>query len=348
MVNINPKAQEMISFVGNIINPVYIVGGCVRDLVLDREPHDFDFCTPYTPDEIELRIIKAERKPIDVGKRFGTMGVHYNGTTIEITSFRKEQYKTGSRKPDVSFIANIEEDLSRRDFSINSMAMCGDKLIDPYGGVNDIKLKIIRATGNPTERFKEDPLRMLRACRFASQLGFTIEEQTFKKMCEHSHMIIGVSQERWIMELDKLLMGDYVELGLNYLFDSGLMKYMLPEMGLQYNYDQQSKYHDMVLHKHTIKVVAGTLKDINYRWAGLLHDVGKPFIAREKKLGGLGFAMHEDIGEVIVEHMALYLRFSVDRTRIVAQLVKEHMSNDSPLKDADNKAHKEGLDEQSI
>jgi len=339
-IQFDKKSQETIDFVNSIITPAYIVGGCVRDLHLNKTPKDFDFCTPYTPDEIEAHIVRAGRKAIDVGKKFGTLAVHYNGETIEITSFRKEQYKPGSRKPEVAFIASIEDDLSRRDFSINSMAMLGDKLLDPFNGMTDLKAKIIRATGNPTLRFKEDPLRMLRACRFAGQLGFSIEDQTFKKMCEHSHMIIGVSQERWIMELDKLLMGDYVELGLNYLFDSGLVKFMMPELGLQYNYDQRNSYHSLVLHQHTIQTVSGTLKDINHRWAALLHDVGKPFIAREKKLGGLGYAKHDLIGAIIVEHMALYLRFSFERARIVSQLVKEHMSKDSPLKRADDRAHK--------
>lgn len=339
MISIDPKSQTMIDFVGNIIDPVYIVGGCVRDLVLNKTPHDYDFCTPYTPDEMETRIKAAGRKPIDVGKRFGTLGIHYEGDTIEITSFRKEQYKPGCRKPDVDFVGNITEDLSRRDFTINSMALRGTHLIDPYGGVKDIEAKIIRATGNPTERFKEDPLRMLRAIRFASQLGFSIEEQTYKKIKEHSHLILGVSEERWVMEMDKFLMGDYVEQGMKYLFDTDLIKFMIPEMGLQHNYNQQNKYHDLTLDIHTAKVVAGTIKDINYRWAAFFHDVGKPFIAREKKDGGLGFARHDLLGAKIFEHIALYLHFSNDRTRIVSELVEKHMEDDSPLKEADTKAH---------
>jgi len=291
---------------------------------------------------MESQILAKGYKCIDIGRKFGTIAIKYNGDTLEITSFRKECYKTGSRKPEVEFVGDIKDDLARRDFSINSMAMIGDKLIDPYGGVEDIKAKIIRATGNPTERFKEDPLRMLRACRFAAQLGFTIEDQTFKKIKEHAHLIIGVSQERWTQEMDKLLMGDYVEIGLKYLFDSELMGYMIPELGLQYKYNQNNKYHDLDLHEHTIKTVAGTIKDINYRWAALLHDCGKPYVAREKKLGGLSFAKHEIIGPVIAEHIGLYMHFSYDRMKIISDLIRNHMEEDSPLREADKNAHKKG------
>jgi len=339
MKEIRPKAQMLIDFVSNIIDPVYLVGGCVRDMCLDKEPKDYDFCTPFTPDEIEERIRTKGRKPINIGKKFGTLGVHYEGDTIEITSFRKEAYKPGNRKPEVEFISNIHEDLSRRDFTINSMAWRNEKILDPFGGQEDLKAGIIKATGNPTERFKEDPLRMLRACRFASQLGFKLEEQTYKKLSEHSHMIMGVSKERWTMELDKLLMGDHVENGLVYLYDSHLIKYMIPEMGLQHGYDQQSKFHDKQLDDHTAQVVANVPKDINLRWAAFLHDVGKPFIAREKKLGGLGYAKHEILGAEIVEHIGLYLKWPNQRIEIVSKLVEKHMEKDSPLREADNKSH---------
>jgi len=332
--------KKLIKFVENIINPVYIVGGCVRDHYLGKEPHDYDFCTPYTPDEMENRINASGNTVINVGKKFGTLGIKYGRDIIEVTSFRKESYKPGSRKPDVVFVGDIIDDLARRDFTINSMAMAGEELIDPFGGLNDMKAKIIRATGNPTERFKEDPLRMLRACRFAGQLGFDIEEQTFKKMKEHSQLIIGVSQERWAQELDKLLMGDFVEKGLRYLFDSELIKYIIPELGLQYNYDQNSVYHKLMLHEHTIQTVGGTIKDINHRWAAFLHDVGKNFTQTERKLGGYGYHKHELVGAIIVEHIGLYLHFSFERMRVVSELVKKHMEDDSPLKKADSAAHK--------
>lgn len=336
MIKIDEKTQDRINFVKSIIDPVYIVGGCVRDLYLGKTPKDYDFCTPYTPDEMESRIKRSGRKPIDVGKKFGTIGMHYSGDTIEITSFRKEAYKPGSRKPEVDFVGDIKDDLHRRDFTINSMALLDNKLIDPYNGIDDLNNKIIRATGNPTERFKEDPLRMLRACRFAAQLGFSIEEQTLKKIKEHAHLIIGVSEERYVMELDKLLMGDHAEKGLTYLFESDLIKYIVPELGLQYNFDQQNEHHSLVLHKHTIKTVANTIKDINYRWAALLHDVAKPHIWRERKDGGYRFAKHELLSSLMVQHIALYLRFSAIRTEVLLKLVKNHMDEDSPLKVADD------------
>ena len=317
--------KELIKFVENIIDPVYIVGGCVRDHYLNKIPHDYDFCTPYTPEEMKNRINDSGNKVINIGEKFGTLGIKRGKGIIEVTSFRKECYKPGNRKPEVDFVGHITDDLSRRDFSINSMAMRNGKLIDPFNGLDDIKAKIIRATGNPTERFKEDPLRMLRACRFAGQLGFKIEEQTFKKIKEHSQLIIGVSQERWTQELDKLLMGDYVEDGLRYLFDSELIKYMIPELGLQYNFDQNSVYHKLLLHEHTIQTVGGTLKDINHRWAAFLHDVGKPYTQRARKMGGYGYHKHDILGAVLIKHIGLYLHWSFDRTRIVSELVKNHM-----------------------
>jgi len=331
--------KELIKFVEDIIDPIYIVGGCVRDHMLNKEPHDYDFCTPYTPDEMESRIIASGNKVINVGKKYGTLGIKRGRDVIEVTSFRKESYKPGSRKPDVDFVGTINDDLSRRDFTINAMAIKNGKLIDPFGGVNDIKLKIIKATGNPTIRFKEDPLRMLRACRFAGQLGFDIEEQTFKKIKEHSQLIIGVSQERWAQELDKLLMGDFVEKGLRYLFDSELIKYIIPELGLQYNFDQNSVYHTLPLHEHTIQTVGGTIKDINHRWAALLHDIAKPHTQRARKLGGYGYHKHDILGAVLVNHIGLYLHFSFERMRVVSELVKKHMEKDSPLKAADSAAH---------
>lgn len=345
MVKIDSKAKELYDVVENIVSPVYLVGGCVRDFHLGRPVNDYDLSTPLTPDEMEIRIKAAGKRCLDIGKKFGTLGIHHAGDTIEITSFRKEAYKPGNRKPSVEFVGNITADLSRRDFTINALAWRNGKTIDPFNGRQDMKDKIIRSVGNPTERFKEDPLRMLRACRFASQLGFTIEEQTFKKMEEHAHNIMGVSKERYCIELDKLLMGDYVGTGLRALFNSKLINYIIPELGLQYNFDQHSKYHKFLLHEHTIKTVENTPKDINLRWAALLHDIGKPFVCREKRKANpddimqLGFAKHEYVGEELVGHIALYLKWSNDRRDTVKSLVLHHQEDDSPLREADEIAH---------
>ena len=167
--------------VKEIIDPVYLVGGCVRDSWLGKVPKDYDFTTPFTPEEIEKKIKKAGRKTYLTGKKFGTLGVKIDGQVVEITTFRQEKYRSGSRKPNVVFVKDITADLSRRDFTINAMARRNNKLIDPFNGKDDLDNKIIKCVGKPNERFKEDPLRMLRAGRFASQLNFTIDEELENK-----------------------------------------------------------------------------------------------------------------------------------------------------------------------
>lgn len=346
-MQVDDKIKSVCDSVIDVISPSYLVGGCVRDILLNRPINDLDFCTPLLPDDIEQKIIDSGRKCLNIGKKFGTLGMKYQSDPkiksdiIEITSFRREAYKPGNRKPEVEFVGNITADLSRRDFTINSMALSTKDyhLTDPFNGQEDLKNKIIRCTGNPTERFKEDPLRMLRACRFASQLGFDIEEQTFKKMKEHSHYIIDVSKERWTAELDKLLMGDYVEKGLIYLFESGMLACMIPELALQFKYDQHSEYHKLTLDNHTIQVVKNTPKDINLRWAALLHDVGKPVAQTYKLTGDYGYYKHELIGAEIVDHIGLYLKWSNERREMIVGLVRKHMDEDSPLREADVNAH---------
>lgn len=200
----------------DIISPSYLVGGSVRDKLLGREPHDYDFATPMLPDDIESKVKEAGKRAFITGKRFGTIGFKHDGDFVEVTTFRSERYGK-TRKPEVEFVTSINEDLSRRDFTINAIALRGTKYIDPFDGRKDLEDRIIKAVGNPSERFNEDPLRMLRAARFASQLGFTIESKTLASIKKNAHKILGVSRERWIQELDKLLLGDHVANGLRVL-----------------------------------------------------------------------------------------------------------------------------------
>jgi len=345
-MDIDNRTKKICRIVHEVINPSYLVGGCVRDLILKRPFNDYDFCTPLLPDDIEAHIKESGRKSLNIGKRFGTLGMKYQddpktkSEVLEIASFRKEFYKKGNRKPKVEFVGNITADLSRRDFTINAMCLRTDNfhLIDPFGGQDDIKSKIIRSTGNATERFKEDPLRMLRACRFAGQLGFKIEEQTFKKMKEYSHRILDVSKERWTAELDKLLIGKYADNGLDYLWKSGLMIFIIPEVGLQYKFFQNNPNHKLTLDNHTSKMIMGLPEDINLRLAGLFHDSGKVYLEILKKTGYSGYYKHELLSAEFVERSALYLKWSNDRLNIVKSLVLNHMNLDSPLKDADIKA----------
>ncbi len=341
-------------------HPVYLVGGCVRDYLLGLEPKDYDFCTPALPDEIEACIKSKSRRAYLTGKRYGTIGCKIDGQMIEITTFRSEEYSPGNRKPNVEYVKTISEDLSRRDFTINSMAIRLTKghirIIDPFCGQEDLDKKIIRAVGTPKQRFKEDPLRILRAIRFSCRLGFDIEEQTWNKMKKMSIHILDISKERWMIELDKILLSDDVERGLINLWTSNLFKYMIPELDLQYNYHQNSKYHDYSLDVHTIRVVRATPKDINLRWAALLHDIAKPFVRTNKFIGIDGdkdntelnsttiksnYIGHELLGAEMADRIATHLKWSNERRKFVVETIKTHLKDDCVLRQYDQIGKKE-------
>jgi tRNA nucleotidyltransferase (CCA-adding enzyme) len=283
---------------------LYIVGGAVRNSLMGLVIKDYDFTTPATPDQIEQAIREAGYKPYTIGKRFGTIGCKYQHKSnlnktiknldqepepktqkksplpflyIEITTFRSEQYQARSRKPTVTFVSSIDQDLSRRDLTINAMALdSSGVLIDPFGGQADLESGIIRAVGKPKHRFSEDPLRLLRAVRFAGTYGFEIEAATYKAIQEGYHKLLDISKERWVMELDKILLGGNVEKSLEMLMTTRLFNVLIPELILQVGYDQNSSYHDFDLWTHTKKVVASTPQDhLELRWAALLHDVGQ-------------------------------------------------------------------------
>jgi tRNA nucleotidyltransferase (CCA-adding enzyme) len=318
-----------------IIKPSYMVGGSIRDSLLGLEPKDYDFATPLLPDDIEERVKASGRRAYITGKRFGTVGFKFEDKFVEVTTFRSEVYGK-SRKPEVEFVGSLTEDLSRRDFTINAMAQ-SDKLIDPFGGKADLDAKIIRAVGNPTIRFKEDPLRMLRAARFASQLGFDIEPNTLKSMTKNAHLILTVSKERWIQELDKLLLGEASK-GLQVLADTDLLKFILPELRLQVGYDQNNHNHKFTLAEHSFMVVDKLPKDITLRWAGLLHDIGKPFVRTENPKGHSNYIFHETVGAEMVYGIGKRLKWSNERLNAVQDLIANHLKDESPLKSADNRS----------
>lgn len=333
----------MINEVEKIVSPVYLVGGACRDKLLGKTPKDYDFATSLLPDEIEACIRKAGRKPYLIGKKFGTIGVKINGEMIEITTFRSEKYKTNNRKPEVNYVKDITADLSRRDFTINAMAFRGKKLIDPFDGTLDLNNRTIRCVGKPTHRFKEDPLRMLRAGRFASQLQFEIDPSVYKAVREKAHSILNVSKERWMIELDKILMTDHPEIALDFFMETGLMNFIIPALALQYYYDQNSIYHNLYLWDHTKTALMATPKNLTLRWAILLHDVGKPFVRTDKvKMDKnnenyikTNYVHHETVGAEIVEQLARYFRWSNDRRETVINLVKNHLNDNSPLREYD-------------
>ena len=182
--------------VSKIISPVYLIGGSVRDGILGGTPKDYDFATPLLPDEVEERVKRSGKRANLKGKRFGTIGFSVAGQFVEITTFRSETYTPGSRKPKVMYVSNIAQDLGRRDFTFNAIASQKGRAIDPFGGKADIEARLIKAVGNPADRFREDPLRMLRAARFASQLEFDVDPATEKAATKKAYHILDVSRER--------------------------------------------------------------------------------------------------------------------------------------------------------
>jgi tRNA nucleotidyltransferase/poly(A) polymerase len=339
--------------VSQIIQPVYAVGGCVRDSLLGLPPKDYDFTTPLLPDEIEHAAKAWNRHVYLTGKRFGTVGFKVNPFSfdpkkfvyVEVTTFRTEDCRKGGRHPEVTFVDDLSLDLNRRDFTINAMAYNPARgLIDPFNGQVDLRNRLIRTVGNPTHRFKEDPLRMLRAARFAAQLGARIDETAEKSCLKHSFSIMSVSRERWMQELDKLLLGVDERDGLEFLMKTRLFNFMIPELALQYHYDQHSPYHNLDLWEHTLRVVE-TFKAHNpypsedfkecylqLAWACLLHDIGKPFVQTRKPTGQCNYIFHADVGAEIVTRLADYLHWSTDRKENISYVVKHHLEENSAIK----------------
>jgi tRNA nucleotidyltransferase (CCA-adding enzyme) len=325
--------DDIVEQVDRIISPVYLVGGCVRDALMGIDPKDYDFITPHNPDIIEHNIRQVNRKPFLTGKRFGTIGMKIGGHLIEITTFRTERYRDGSRKPEVEFVNDIKSDLSRRDFTINAIAKKGEEIIDPFNGREDIEKKIIRCVGDPALRFKEDPLRMLRAARFSAQLGFTIDQVTFQSAARLSYTILNVSKERWVAELDNLLIAPSVDRGLNDLMDMGLFCYMIPELSLQKNFGWGDMHGDTDLWQHTVHVTASTPRDSDVRWAALLHNMARPFVRVERDDRSI-YMKHNILSYEMVVRLGRYLRWSNKRIETVSNLVKEQLQDDSPLKNS--------------
>lgn len=333
------EALTIIRHVGRILTPVYLVGGSVRDSLLGRAPEDYDFTTPLDPDAIEQAVRNAGKRPYLIGKRYGTVGFKLDDHFIEVTTFRTERYLPGSRKPDVEFTHDITYDLSRRDFTINAMALRDDgHLIDPFGGRVDLESRIIRTVNKPYDRYNEDPLRMLRAARLAAQLNFSVDTDSEKQAAKKAPKILEVSKERWTQELDKLLVTDHPEIGLEFLAITRLLHFILPELAVQIGYDQKSPYHELDLWQHTLKTVQLSPPELHVRWAALLHDIGKPYVQITNSRGYSNYTHHDVIGAEMVGKIAHHLKWSKERTAIIKQLVRDHLQDGSPIGSADAEA----------
>ena len=314
-----------------------LVGGWVRDAVMGRGNADLDFTTNATPEQV-LEVLSGWADTTwDVGIRFGTVGASHSGQHLEITTYRAEQYEPDSRKPSVNFGTELKEDLLRRDFTINAMALSlpDGVLIDPFGGLNDIASGVIRTPNSPEESFSDDPLRMMRAARFAAQLGFDVAPEVITAMTTMSQRIEIISAERVRDELSKLLLAPHPRRGLLLLVDSGLAGYVLPELPkLQLEIDEHHRHKDVYEHSLIVLEQAIDLEtshephlepDLVLRLAALLHDIGKPKTRKFESGGGVSFHHHEVVGAKLVKKRLTALRFSNEIIDSVTLLVELHL-----------------------
>ncbi|HEY7067312.1 MAG TPA: HD domain-containing protein [Chloroflexota bacterium] len=304
---------------------VYLVGGCVRDRLLGRPSADYDLATDAPPDEVKrlLNALPAEHV-WTVGERFGTIGAHVDGVTVEITTFRSEEYTPRSRKPAVRFGTTLEGDLARRDLTINAIAedLRTEALVDPFGGVRDLHACLVRAVGKADERFAEDPLRLLRAVRFVAQLNFRLDPETAAAIGRSADLLADISRERIAQEMDKLLVAPGAAHGLRLLCDLGLMRHIVPEI-LAMRGMRQDIYRYKDVFEHTLHVVDNIEPELVLRWAALLHDVGKPRTINNVN-GETHFFGHEFVGEGMSRRILNRLRYDRALVGRVTHLVAMH------------------------
>lgn len=303
---------------------LYLVGGPVRDAALGRASRDFDFATGASPEETHEIVKPLARSVWLQGARFGTVGAQIGDAHVEITTFRTERYEPESRHPDVSFASDIQTDLSRRDFTVNAMAVRLPALepVDPFGGMKDLSKRRLRTPIEPEASFRDDPLRMLRAFRFASQLDFKIDRGVLDAITELRDLIKSVSAERIRDELTRLLFGEAPKRALELADSTGLTDLFLPELGaLKLEQDPVHRHKD-VFH-HTLAVVERTVPEERLRLAALLHDIGKP---RTRRIGpeGVTFHHHEVVGADMAARRLRGLRYPNETVEAVRELIFLH------------------------
>ena len=313
-----------------------LVGGPVRDAILGRLGNDLDFTTNALPKESEKILKKWADSVWDIGAAFGTVAGKKDEITVEITTYRSENYQKDSRKPTVEFGKNIEGDLSRRDFTINAMALelTTDEptFIDLFNGVADLQNKIIKTPSKPSDSFTDDPLRMMRAARFMSQLNFTIDESVLVAIKEMAHRLSIISSERVRDEFIKIIMSDNPRLGISLLVECGLADIFLPEIPkLKLEIDEHHHHKDVYEHSLTVleQVIALEVRlgaaNLTLRLAALLHDIGKPKTKALIPGGGVSFHHHEVVGAKMTKERLRTLRFDNHIVKDVGQLVFLHL-----------------------
>jgi len=315
---------------------LHLVGGSVRDALLARLGDDLDFTTDARPEQV-LGLVEGWAEAIwDTGIAFGTVGVMRRGFRLEITTYRAETYDRTSRNPEVTYGESLSDDLARRDFSVNAMAVAlpdwkaPEAFVDPHGGLDDLAAGVLRTPGTPQRSFDDDPLRMLRAARFASQLGFSVAPEVVAAMTEMADRLEIISVERISDELAKLLCGAHPRAGLELLVQTGLAAHVLPELpALRLEIDEHHQHKDV--YDHTLQVLERAIAleedgpDLVLRLAALLHDIGKPRTRRKEAGGGVSFHHHEVVGASMAKRRLKALRFPKDVIAAVTLLTELHL-----------------------
>ena len=335
LMRIAPVIDELGARFEKAGEQIALVGGPVRDAMLGRLQNDLDFTTSARP-EVTEKLLKGWADAIwDMGRDFGTIGCRKGDWTVEITTFRSDTYASDSRKPDVEYGDNLAGDLHRRDFTVNAMAVVipGNIVEDPYGGLLDLAQGVLRTPGRPEDSFSDDPLRMMRAARFAAQLGFEVAPEVQQAMTDMAGRIEIISAERVRDELVKLVCAPYPRRGLTLLVETGLADHVLPELpALKLERDEHHRHKDVYEHTLTVLEQAiamedrlGQTPDFVVRFAALMHDVGKPRTRRFQEDGSVTFHHHDVVGAKLTRKRMKALKFSNDDTDAVADLVELHL-----------------------
>ncbi|HET9518707.1 MAG TPA: CCA tRNA nucleotidyltransferase [Actinoplanes sp.] len=333
LMRVSPVADELGRRFAKAGHELHLVGGSVRDALLGKLGDDLDFCTDAHPEQTLAVVTKWADAIWETGREFGTIGVQKDGLRIEITTFRAEAYDGVTRNPVVDYGTSLLDDLRRRDFTINAMAVSlpDHTFTDPYGGLTDLAARVIRTPGTPQESFGDDPLRMLRAARFAAKLRFTVDPGVVAAMTDMAADLDRITAERIRDEFTKLLCGADPITGLRLLVDTGLADRFLPELsGLKLEIDEHAQHKDV--YEHTLMVVANAVRlegdtgpDFVLRMAALMHDIGKPATKAVGRDNRVSFHHHEVVGARLTKHRMKAMKYPKDVISDVVGLVHLHL-----------------------
>jgi len=321
VINIPKAVGRILDQLNQAGYEAFVVGGCVRDVILGRTPEDWDITTSAKPEQVK----RLFPRTIDTGIAHGTVTVRMDHAGYEITTYRIDGEYLDNRHPEsVEYTSNLTEDLKRRDFTINAMAYNPTYgLVDHFDGISDLENHIIKCVGDPGERFREDALRILRAIRFSAQLGFEIDEETKSAITEFAPNLKVISRERIQVELDKLLLSKE-PWKIRLCYETGISRFIMPWFDRMFATEQNTPFHDYNVGDHSIKVLMNIKADHYLRWAALLHDIGKPDVRTTDDKGIDHFYRHEMIGEEKARDILKDLRVDNKTIDIVTRLIRYH------------------------